>query len=155
MYRITKTFPYSLGLSCAFRQWRAKDTHCRFLHGYALEVELAIVARDLDEHNWVRDFGDFDRVRRLLREMFDHRTIVAKDDPELETFRSINNRNLIQLLIVDQVGCEAFALYIFQVVAHLFVDQDRFTYLEYVTVREHGANSATYFHPDTKFPDTK
>ena len=40
----------------AFRQWRA-DSHCKFLHGYSFEFEFEFGAHELDERNWVVDFG--------------------------------------------------------------------------------------------------
>ena len=35
MYRSSKTYGHEIGLSAAFRQWRAQS-HCRLIHGYAL-----------------------------------------------------------------------------------------------------------------------
>ena len=45
--------------------------------------------------------------------MFDHTTVVAKDDPYLENFKKLSQQNLIQLRIIDDVGCEKFATYVF------------------------------------------
>jgi 6-pyruvoyltetrahydropterin/6-carboxytetrahydropterin synthase len=45
--------------------------------------------------------------------MFDHTTVVAKDDPELESFKLLSDKKLIQLRIIDHVGCEKFAEYVF------------------------------------------
>src|SRR4051812_22439004 len=80
----TKTYPHSIGLSCCFRQWRALHSHCRFLHGYALQVKLTFVAQTLDERNWVVDFGGLKDIKERLTELLDHKTIVARDDPEIE-----------------------------------------------------------------------
>ena len=81
-YRSTKKFD---GYSTAFRQWRAKHSHCQFVHGYAMEF-LVTFEGSLDELNWVCDFGCFKRngIKDHMKYMFDHTTIVAKDDPELE-----------------------------------------------------------------------
>jgi 6-pyruvoyltetrahydropterin/6-carboxytetrahydropterin synthase len=43
IHRATKTYGDDLGLSVAFRQWRA-DSHCRYLHGYAIGVRLTFEA---------------------------------------------------------------------------------------------------------------
>lgn len=51
-----KKYGHERGLSAAFRQWRA-DSHCKFLHGYSLEFEFEFGAHELDERNWVVDFG--------------------------------------------------------------------------------------------------
>ena len=45
--------------------------------------------------------------------MFDHTTIVAKNDPALESFKLLANKKLIQLRIIDHVGCEKFAEYVY------------------------------------------
>ena len=36
------------GLSAAFRQWKA-DSHCKYIHGYALEFEFEFGANELDK----------------------------------------------------------------------------------------------------------
>ncbi len=35
-YQSTKIFD---GYSTVFRQWKAKDTHCQFLHGYGVSLK--------------------------------------------------------------------------------------------------------------------
>ena len=52
----TKKYGHERGLSAAFRQWRA-ESHCRFMHGYSLEFGFVFGAHELDENNWVVDFG--------------------------------------------------------------------------------------------------
>jgi len=110
-YNSTKLFK---GYSTAFRQWRAKHSHCQYLHGYAMEFKVTF-AGDLDQLNWVCDFGSFKRngIKEHLSYMFDHTTVVAKDDPFLENFKKLSQQNLIQLRIIDDVGCEKFATYVF------------------------------------------
>jgi len=80
MYLSTKTFGHELGLSAAFRQWKA-DSHCRFLHGYALAVKFTFAAEELDVRNWVVDFGGLKGLKQILEDTFDHKTLVASDDP--------------------------------------------------------------------------
>ena len=36
-FQSTKLFD---GFSCVFRQWRAEDTHCKYLHGYAISFRI-------------------------------------------------------------------------------------------------------------------
>ena len=55
-YRVTKTYGNERGLSCAFRQWRA-DSHCNLIHGYSLGFRFVFEAAQLDDRNWVYDFG--------------------------------------------------------------------------------------------------
>jgi 6-pyruvoyltetrahydropterin/6-carboxytetrahydropterin synthase len=142
----TKTYGHEVGLSCAFRQWRAKHSHCQYLHGYALSVRLVFGAEKLDSRNWVMDFGALGEVKDFLKRTFDHHTVVAADDPELNTFLDLSQRKLIQLTVLPSVGCEAFAQHINNWVAHWLEytpDGDRVKLVS-VEVREHGANSAVY-----------
>src|SRR3954468_10702441 len=87
VYRSTKTYDHNEGLSCCFRQWRAVDSHCRFIHGYALAFRFVFATDRLDERNWCFDFGGLKPIRTWLHEMFGHTMIVADDDPEMATFR--------------------------------------------------------------------
>ena len=48
-YSVIKTFGNDLGLSCAFRQWRATHSHCHFVHGYSIGVEIVLSSNDLDD----------------------------------------------------------------------------------------------------------
>jgi hypothetical protein len=45
------------GFSTVFRQWKAKETHCRFIHGYGISFKVYFEG-ELDERNWVWDLGD-------------------------------------------------------------------------------------------------
>lgn len=147
LYKSTKTFGHDLGLSCAFRQWRA-ESHCRFIHGYALSIHLEFTSSALDDRNWVVDFGGFGDIKEWIKETFDHTTIVAKDDPEVETFEKLCDAGLIDLIKIDNVGCEAFADYIYKTVSGWLrrkcenADVLEGVQLTKVEVREHGANSA-------------
>jgi 6-pyruvoyltetrahydropterin/6-carboxytetrahydropterin synthase len=145
-YRSSKTYSHAVGLSCAFRQWRA-DSHCRFLHGYALSVHIEFESEYLDENYWVVDFGALKEVKELLHQSFDHMTLVALDDPQLTWFEQAEKLGVIQLRIVPATGCEAFSEQIFDMLEIWLEDNnysDRVT-LHHVTVREHGANSASYY----------
>ena len=81
-----KTYTHATGHSCAFRQWKA-DSHCNLIHGYALQFEFTFGGDQLDERNWIVDFGGLKPLKEWLKEMFDHTYLVAEDDPELETFK--------------------------------------------------------------------
>ena len=138
----TKTYDHNEGLSCAFRQWRAKDSHCRWVHGYALAVKFTFGAKELDDRNWVQDFGGLKEIKSWLKQNFDHTTCIAEDDPELDTFRGLEDLDLIDLNVLPGVGCEKFAEYIYNHVSKIIDDDNK--WLESVEVREHGANSAIY-----------
>ena len=140
----TKTYTHGIGLSCAFRQWKTKDSHCRFLHGYAISEKFNFKG-DLDEKNWVYDFGNLKEVKQFLQDTFDHKTIIAEDDPELETFKKLNEKGLIQLVIIPAVGCEKFAEYIYDKINPIIIEKsnNRVKIIS-VEVREHESNSAIF-----------
>lgn len=145
MFFVTKTYGHDLGLSACFRQHRAKS-HCRFLHGYALSIKLTFGAHELDGNNWVLDFGSLKPIKQWLCDTFDHRTLVAEDDPMLPYFRSMHDDQVADILVVPAVGCEAFAKMVSDHVTAWLTelpDAPR-VFLTEVEVREHGANSAIY-----------
>jgi 6-pyruvoyltetrahydropterin/6-carboxytetrahydropterin synthase len=147
-FRSSKTFGHDLGLSCAFRQWKA-NSHCRFVHGYALSIHIEFEAAYLDERNWVVDFGDMKDFKRQLEAVFDHKTIVAADDPEIEFFREAERRGLIQLVVAASTGAESFAELI-ACRAQVWLREKGYgerCYVASVEVKEHGANGASY-RPD-------
>lgn len=154
-YFVTKTFGHDMGLSAAFRQWRA-SSHCHFVHGYALAVELTFVANSLDSRNWVIDFGAFSEVKEILKNLFDHKLLVAEDDPQLDYFVRGAERKIFDVEIVRNVGCECFAELVYTKVDKWLKDSYEKSQLAWpkghwnnvrldaVKVSEHGANSASY-----------
>lgn len=140
-----KTYGHEEGLSCCFRQWRA-ESHCHLLHGYALSVKIEFSADELDDRNWVVDFGSMKPIKEWLKRMFDHTLLVAHDDPQLDDICALGGLGLAQVIMVDKVGCEAFAEFITQRVLVWMQAEGlspRVT-LDKVTVKEHGANGASY-----------
>lgn len=139
----TKTYTHAQGLSCCFRQWRA-TSHCNMLHGYALQVEVQFEAYNVDDKNWVVDFGGLKEFKVWLEEMFDHTLIVAEDDPELSVFTTLNRMRVCDLRIFPATGCEAFSRIIFDWLEHWLRQQPEYNTrvtVKKVEVREHGGNS--------------
>lgn len=148
MYVSTKTYGHDIGLSCAFRQWRA-DSHCRFIHGYALKVHLEFEADELDARNWVVDFGSLKSFKKMLEDTFDHKLLVAEDDPEKETLLALQEKGLAEVVVLPKAGCEAFAEYVFGA-AETWLQSNGYTprvRMRRVEVSEHGANSAQFVAP--------
>lgn len=134
-YQSTKTYTHAHGYSCCFRQWRA-DSHCSKLHGYSLQIEL-VFEGELDDRNWVQDFGGLKDVKAFLDRTFDHKTIVAVDDPERSTLEGLaDTTGILDIVVMEAVGCEKFAEYIFEWVV------EHHSKLKSVQVWEHAGNSA-------------
>jgi 6-pyruvoyltetrahydropterin/6-carboxytetrahydropterin synthase len=144
-YRSSKTYGHDIGLSACFRQWKAQS-HCKRLHGYALSVHLEFEADELDDRNWVVDFGSLKSFKQQLEDTFDHKLLVASDDPHLPAFQSLELLDLADIVVVDATGCEAFAKLVYEG-AEIWLHDAGYAprvRMHHVTVREHGANSATY-----------
>jgi 6-pyruvoyltetrahydropterin/6-carboxytetrahydropterin synthase len=93
------------GFSTVFRQWKAKETHCRFVHGYGISFKVYFEG-ELDHRNWVWDFGGMKRAKTLIDGkqpkawmdyMFDHTMIIAEDDPEVEAFKQMDQAGVAQI----------------------------------------------------------
>lgn len=145
MYHVTKHYPHSLGLSACFRQWRA-DSHCSNLHGYALAFTYEFEAQELDKNNWVIDFGSMKPIKQWLESTFDHRLIVAKDDPSLDVLGRLDMDDIAAPKVMERVGCEAFANAAFKFAKNWLIDsgQSHRVRLTKVTCSEHEGNSAAY-----------
>lgn len=138
----TKTFGHELGFSVAFRQWRA-ESHCRFIHGYALGFKFVFAANQLDANGWVVDFGGFRELKTILEDTFDHKLLVAYDDPNIDEVLGLHSTGLADVTIVPATGCEAFARMVFEVTGQ-WLKAAGFAprcWLVSVEVSEHGANS--------------
>lgn len=150
MFISTKTFTHEIGLSCAFRQWRA-NSHCNLIHGYAIQVRLEFAAETLDDRNWVVDFGGLKEFKSLIQQVFDHKLLVAGDDPMLHLFKDLHTLKVAEVVVLpDGVGCEKFAAYIAaEAAAWLFENKlDSRVWVHKVEVSEHGANSAMWVNED-------
>jgi len=141
-YVSTKIIPMG---STAFRQWRA-DSHCKLIHGYRLQCKLWFTADELDHKNWIYDFGGCKEIKNLLEKQYDHTTVVAADDPELDTFKLMSDKGMVDLRIADKgVGIERTAEWVYENANKLVLEQtnNRVRVIK-VEVWEHEGNSAIY-----------
>ena len=145
-YSSTKLFE---GYSTAFRQWRAKHSHCQYIHGYAMKFKVTFIG-NLNELNWVCDFGSFKRngIKEHMSYMFDHTTIVAKDDPKLSIFKELSEQKLLQLRLLDGVGCEKFATYVYNYINNIISNETNGR-VKVLTVEcyEGGTNNSAIYKP--------
>lgn len=149
----TKTFGHDIGFSCCFRQWRA-HSHCRFLHGYALGFKFVFEAEEPSHEGWVVDFGGLKQLKELLAGTFDHKLLVAQDDPWLDELKFLampgqrhaaeKPQPFADVVVVGATGCEAFAALVFEATEVWLKDAGFSPRVRLVSVEvsEHGANSA-------------
>ena len=141
------------GFSTVFRQWKAEETHCRFLHGYGISFKVYFEG-ELDDRNWVWDFGGMKRAKTLIEGkqpkewmdyMFDHTVIIAEYDPGMGGWKTMNELGLIQLRVIKATGAEKFAEYIFNKI-NLFVEEETDGRVRVTKVKfmEHSKNAAYY-----------
>lgn len=145
MYQSTKSYGHEVGLSACFRQWHA-ESHCSLLHGYALAFAFVFEAEELDHRNWVVDFGGLKKLKDDLQKYFDHKLLVANDDPELVNLSMLQTLGLAEVIVLEKVGCEAFAKLGWHLAERALEQAGVLGRVRVVSceVREHGANSAVY-----------
>ena len=141
------------GFSTVFRQWKAKDTHCRFLHGYGISFKVYFEG-ELDHRNWVWDFGGMKRAKTQIDGMspkawmdymFDHTLIVAEDDPEVEAFKQMDAAGVAQVRVIPATGAEKFAEYIYTKLNDFVkTETDGRVRVTKVKFAEHSKNAAYY-----------
>jgi 6-pyruvoyltetrahydropterin/6-carboxytetrahydropterin synthase len=149
-FQSTKLFD---GFSCVFRQWKAEDTHCKFLHGYGVSFRVTFEG-ELDERNWVWDFGGMKRAKGTIDGlnpkawmdyMFDHTVLVAEDDPGLSGFKTMDYLQIAQVRIIPATGAEQFAKFIYDKLNTFILEETegrvRIVKVEFM---EHAKNTAIY-----------
>jgi len=149
-FQSTKIFD---GFSTVFRQWKAEETHCKYLHGYGVSFKVWFEG-ELDEKNWVWDFGGMKRAKTKIDDMspkewmdymFDHTVVVAEDDPFVESFQSMGVHGAAQVRVIPAVGAEKFSEFVFNKLNE-FVKTETENRVKVIRVEfmEHGKNSAIY-----------
>jgi len=144
--KYTSTKEYIDAFPVAYRQWR-DDGKCSIVHGYALTMKFWFETDDLSVRNWAMDYGGLRPLKEKLEEWFDHRLLVAQDDPEIEWFKQGHKLGLAKITEVEKTGCEGIADFLYKYVNGIFlpsygqVEADRLWCCR-VEVRETQANMA-------------
>jgi len=122
-YQSTKLFD---NYSVAIRQHKASHSHCQLLHGYSLEFKVTFesieedVEKQLDEMNWIMDYGGFksqptgNGLKDWMNDMWDHTTLIEKDDPYIDLFRDMHLGGVCKLIEMDKIGAESAARMVFE-----------------------------------------
>ena len=141
------------GFSTVFRQWKAEDTHCKYIHGYGIAFKVYFEG-ELDHRNWVWDFGGMKRAKtqidgmspkEWMDYMFDHTLIIAEDDPYIKAFQQMNDAKVAQVRIIPATGAEKFAEYIYNKINEFVkIETEGRVRVTKVKFMEHGKNAAYY-----------
>lgn len=144
-------------ISTNHRNWHAltnvnRDSrHCGLIHGYSRIVEFVFVGQT-DACQWVVDFGNLKDVKKWLEERWDHKTLVASDDPQLDKIKEMDEAGIIDLTVVDVdnglhwgPGMEGSCKWVFDEVGKIVKDKTfGLAAIETVQIWEHENNSAIY-----------
>ncbi len=85
MYRITQQIDFCYG-----HRLLNYDGKCRHLHGHNGRAVIVLEGSTLDERGMLVDFSDVkNALATWIDEALDHRMILCKDDPALETLKQM------------------------------------------------------------------
>lgn len=129
LYKFNSTKEYVEAFPVAYRQWRDNEKigsipGCNKLHGYAFSFKFYFGSDDLDFRNWVMDYGSLKGLKAELQEQFDHVTLVAEDDPEIEWYREAQRRKVLKLNILPALGCEMIADQLYRFVNGVYIPNE-------------------------------
>lgn len=145
-YFSTKKFgPISTG----HRQWRDNGP-CKHVHGYGRTIQLVFGCTSLDDKMWVQDFGGLKELRQWIELQWDHRLLLASDDPQLEQFAELHNRDAMNINVMDVTrgwgpGIEGSCKFLYDhLQPYIHKQSEGRVWIEGVEVWEHDNNSAMY-----------
>jgi len=120
VYRFTSTKEYVDEFPCAYKQWKA-DTHCNRNHGYSFSIKFYFGADELDRRGWVIDYGGLKELKQVLKDQFDHKTLIAQDDPNLEKYKELERDGVLDLTVLPALGCECIADMLYKYVNGVYI----------------------------------
>ena len=143
-FKSTKRFgPITTG----HRQWR-DDGHCSYIHGYGRHVRLTFEASTLDKCGWVMDFGDLKDVKKWVEEQWDHRLLIAHDDPLVGLFEGLHKVGGVNLNVMPEgygPGIEDSCKWVYDWVNPMIQEKTNGrVWIDKVRVYEHENNWAEY-----------
>lgn len=136
-------------ISTGHRQWK-DDGHCQYLHGYGRHVQITFGCMDLDDKTWVQDFGSLKWVKKHIEAHWDHAMLIASNDPEMELFRELHERQIIDLTVMDieqghSPGIEGSCKWVYDTVnPTIEVESGGRVWISKVEIWEHENNSAIF-----------
>lgn len=127
----------------AYRQWRDSG-NCRLIHGYALSFYFEFESDSLDFRNWVVDYGGLRPLKDFLEQCFDHKYLLAIDDPYYNEIKKLGDLGLMEITEVEATGCEAIADFLYKYLNSGFLKEMGFSdvWCCKVAVRETDKNMA-------------
>lgn len=121
------------------------DGHCARIHGHNWSFKFIFGATELDENNFVIDFGKLKPLKATL-EQFDHALVLNEDDPQLTYLQEVlESFDLADIIVVPSASSEGLAEMLGRA-AHILVQgmTDGRVSVISCTVEEDSKNSATW-----------
>ena len=100
------------------------------------------------------DFGDLKWVKKWLEDQWDHRMLIASDDPLLPEWERLHAVDGINLNVMDVgkgygPGIEASCKFVFDNINPKIKElTNNRVWIDNVEIYEHEFNSAIYFNPE-------
>ena len=134
-------------ITTGHRQWK-DGGHCSYIHGYGRYVVITFACYVRDEKGWVMDFGDLRDVKKWIEDEWDHRVLIAYDDPLLNELQELHNKGGIDINILPTEygpGIEDSCKYIYDNINPMIVNKtDDRVWVEKIRVYEHENNWAEF-----------
>ena len=134
-------------ISVAHRQWKS-DSHCRYIHGYGRLIDITFHCKERDEKGWVMDFGNLKDVKAWICEKWDHKLLIAHDDPELGKLWQLDQDGVVSLFVTPEgygPGIEDSCKFIFDKVGEIIrIKTNERVGIKKVRIYEHEKNWAEY-----------
>jgi len=141
-------------ISTGHRQWR-DEGHCKWVHGYGRYVKFTFACNALDDKMWCMDFGDLKWVKKWLEDQWDHRLLLASDDPLLPEFRKLHDLGALNMNVMNVAeghgpGIEASCKFVFDNInPEILRITDNRVWIHKVEIFEHEFNSAIYINEES------
>lgn len=119
-YKHVSTKEWQEEFPVAYKQWKA-DTHCSLNHGYSFTIKLYFGANELDKRGWVCDFGGLKELKQVLKDQFDHVTLIAQDDPDLPLYKDLESKGILKLNVLSAMGAELIADQLYRYINAVYI----------------------------------
>jgi len=118
------------------------DGHCAFIHGHNWTVEITFASKELDENNFIVDFGKLKYIKSWIDENLDHACLVNSDDPCLI---ELGESKYFKFFKMRDCSCEGIATFLFYTFSDLLKSNEpRDVKIVKLIVKEDSKNSAEY-----------
>ena len=142
-------------ISTSHRNWMAAtnsnrdSVKCSVCHGYSRYIQFTF-AGELDQHQWIYDFGDAKFIKQWLDDNWDHKTLVSENDPKLDKLKQAELDGLLYLTIIPSIndwgpGIEGSCKWVYDsLISTVLEKTDNRIWIAKVEIWEHENNSAFY-----------